>query len=50
MKSDMNKRAYVIPALRVVPLTVETQFLASQLDDYPDNPIFGDPAPWGEEY
>ena len=49
MKSEMNKRAYVIPALRVVPLTMENQFLASQLDDYPDNPIFSDPSPWGEE-
>lgn len=46
MKSEMNKRAYVIPALREVPLTVENQFLASQLDDYPDNPIFSDPSPW----
>ena len=43
MKSDMNKKAYVIPAFRMVPLLVEDQFLASQLDDYGDNPIFGDP-------
>ena len=50
MKSIMNKREYVIPVLRVVPLSVEYQFLASQLDDYDDNPIFNDPAPWGEDY
>ena len=50
MKSEMNKKAYVIPALRLVPLAVEYQFLASQLDDYDDNPIFSDPSPWGEEF
>ena len=49
MKSEMNNRAYVTPAVRVVPLTVEYQFLASQLDDYGDNPIFSDPSAWGEE-
>ena len=49
MESTLNKRAYVTPALRMVPLAVENQFLASQLDDYPDNPIFSDPTPWGEE-
>ena len=49
MNSIKNKRAYVTPALHVVPMTVENQFLASQLDDYPDNPIFSDPSPWGEE-
>ena len=49
MKSDINKKAYVIPASREVPLAVENQFLASQLDDYGDNPIYSDPSPWGEE-
>ena len=49
MNTNLNKRAYVIPALRVVPLTVENQFLASQLDDYPDNPIYSDPSPWDDE-
>ena len=49
MKSIMNKRAYVAPALRMVPLAVEFQFLASQLDDYDDNPIFSDPAPFDDE-
>ena len=49
MKTIVNKREYVTPALRMVPLAVEYQFLASQLDDYPDNPIFSDPSPWGEE-
>ena len=49
MKSEMNKKAYVIPASRLVPLAVEDQFLASQLDDYGDNPIFSDPSAWGEE-
>jgi hypothetical protein len=49
MKNNLTKREYVVPTLRVVPLTVENQFLASQLDDYDDNPIFSDPTPWGEE-
>ena len=49
MKSTEIKREYVIPALRVVLLAAEGQFLASQLDDYGDNPIFSDPAPWGDE-
>ncbi len=49
MKNNLTKREYVVPTLRVVPLTVENQFLASQLDDYDDNPIFSDPSPWGEE-
>ena len=50
MKSIMNKRAYVTPALRMVPLAAEFQFLASQLDDYDDNPIFSDPSPWEDEF
>lgn len=50
MKNILTKREYVVPTLRVVPLTVENQFLASQLDDYDDNPIFSDPTPWGEEF
>ena len=49
MKNNLTKREYVVPTLRVVPLTVENQFLASQLDDYDDNPIFSDPTPWGED-
>lgn len=49
MKSVLTKSEYVVPTLRVVPLTVENQFLASQLDDYDDNPIFSDPSPWGDE-
>ena len=49
MKSTDTKREYVIPALRVVLLAVENQFLGSQLDDYDDNPIFSDPSPWGDE-
>ena len=49
MKNSLTKREYVVPTLRVVPVTVENQFLASQLDDYDDNPIFSDPTPWGEE-
>ena len=50
MKSIITKREYVIPVLRVVPLTVEGQFLASQLDDYDDNPIFSDPTMFGDEF
>ncbi len=50
MKSDMNKKAYLIPAVRFVPLAVEFQFLASQLDDYGDNPIYSDPSPWEDEF
>ncbi len=42
MKTDLNKKEYQIPVLRVIPVAVEGQFLASQLDDYVDNPIFGD--------
>ena len=49
MKNILTKREYVIPTLRVLPLTVEFQFLASQLDDYDDNPIYSDPVIWGEE-
>jgi hypothetical protein len=29
---------------------VENQFLASQLDDYDDNPIYSDPAPWEDAF
>ena len=50
MKSIITKREYETPVLRVVPLAVEYQFLASQLDDYDDNPIFSDPSPFGEEF
>ena len=50
MKSILAKREYVIPTLRVVPLTVENQFLASQLDDYDDNPIYSDPSPWEDAF
>jgi hypothetical protein len=49
MKNILAKREYVTPTLREVPLTVECQFLASQLDDYDDNPIYSDPVMWGEE-
>ncbi len=49
MKNILTKREYVIPTLREVPLTVEYQFMASQLDDYGDNPIYSDPVLWGEE-
>lgn len=44
MKSITTKREYVFPALRVVPISVEYQFLTSQLDDYDDNPIYGTSA------
>ena len=50
MKNNLAKREYVTPILREVPLTVECQFLASQLDDYDDNPIYSDPAPWDDEF
>jgi hypothetical protein len=49
MKSTDTKREYVIPAIRVVLLTVENQFLGSQLDDYGDNPIYSDPSPWDDD-
>ena len=49
MKNILTKREYVIPTRREIPLTVEIQFLASQLDDYGDNPIYSDPVMWGEE-
>ena len=49
MKNILTKREYVIPTLREIPLTVEIQFLASQLDDYGDNPLYSDPVMWGEE-
>lgn len=50
MKNILAKREYVTPILREVPVTVENQFLASQLDDYDDNPIFSDPSPWEDEF
>ena len=40
----------MIPTLREIPLTVEIQFLASQLDDYDDNPIYSDPSPWEDAF
>ena len=50
MKSIIAKKEYVTPVLREVPLTLECQFLASQLDDYDDNPIFSDPTMFGDEF
>ncbi|MBP5689747.1 MAG: hypothetical protein J6W74_02410 [Bacteroidales bacterium] len=47
MKSII-KKGYYTPALRVIGLATEIQFLATtQLDDYPDNPIFGAPKNGG---
>lgn len=40
----LSKKGYMIPAFRTVCLATEYQFLASQLDDYDDNPIFGAPG------
>ena len=42
MKTNLTKKAYQIPVIWEIPVIVEGQFLASQLDDYSDNPIFGD--------
>ena len=50
MKTILAKREYVTPTLREVPVTVENQFLASQLDDYDDNPIYSDPSPWEDAF
>ncbi len=44
MKTILTPREYVSPAFRTVRLAAEYQFLASSLEDYPDNPIFHAPA------
>ena len=49
MKTQVTKNGYLAPILRVVPLVVEGQFLASQLDDYGDNPIYSE-SPFGEDF
>lgn len=42
MKTDLTKKDYQIPAIWEIPVVVESQFVASQLEDYEDNSIFDD--------
>lgn len=41
----MNKELYTAPWAMSVALVTENFTLASGLEDYEDNPIFGNPAP-----
>lgn len=47
--NTLTKKGYVIPAFRTVSLATEYQFMASQLDDYDDNPIFGAPGSYPDD-
>lgn len=40
---NTNNREYVTPAVEVLTLLAENFTLASSLEDYEDNPIFGAP-------
>ena len=42
MKTDLNKKEYQIPSAWEIPVVVECQFVASQLEDYEENSIFDD--------
>ena len=42
MKTDLTKKDYQIPVIWEIPVVVESQFVASQLEDYEDNSIFDD--------
>lgn len=39
----MTRKVYLIPKARYSDLALDINFLATQLEDYPDNPIFGAP-------
>lgn len=40
----MKKNTYIAPEVEVVQLHMENFTMASSLEDYDDNPIFGAPA------
>ena len=42
MKINEMKKEYQIPSIWEIPVVVECQFVASQLEDYEENSIFDD--------
>ena len=42
MKINVMKKEYQIPSIWAIPVVVECQFVASQLEDYEENSIFDD--------
>ena len=42
MKTNEMKKEYQIPSVWEIPVVVECQFAASQLEDYKENSIFED--------
>ena len=44
MFRPMKRNEYIPPRVEVVKLTLESFTMASGLEDYEDNPIFGTPA------
>ena len=42
MKTNEMKKEYQIPSVWEIPVVVECQFVASQLDDYKETSIFED--------
>ena len=42
MKTDLIKKEYQIPSVWEIPVVVECQCVASQLEDYKENSIFED--------
>ena len=42
MKINVMKKEYQIPSIWEIPVVVEYQFVASQLEDYEENSIFDD--------
>lgn len=42
MKINVMKKEYQIPSIWEIPVVVECQFVASQLEDYEENSIFDD--------
>ena len=42
MKTNEMKKEYQIPSVWEIPVVMECQFVASQLEDYQDNSIFDD--------
>ena len=42
MKTNVMKKEYEIPDVWEIPVVVENQYVASQLQDYENNSIFDD--------
>ena len=42
MKTNEMKKEYQIPSVWEIPVVMECQFVASQLEDYKENSIFED--------